>query len=209
MREKIGIIDTEVSNIKSILNLLNYLKVDFELILENFDNTRYDKLILPGVGNVGQFIKNLETRKLINPINNFIEQNKPFLGICLGMQFLFEKSEEDSLHNCLGILKGTVKKFPIIDDNDTVPLIGKRKIFLNKELKEEEKKFGEIHNSKEFYFLHSYYCLSEKKNELFYSNHNGIRFTSGIIKKNLIGVQFHPEKSSDNGVSFMKNFLNF
>ena len=137
---------------------------------------------------------------------NYIQMNKFFLGICVGMQYMFHSSEESNEHKGLNLVKGKVKKFDFLKVNGKIPLIGKNTI--HQSIIDWEKTIlKNINNSKEMYFLHSYYCLADKNFELSKTNYNDFNFTSSIKIENTYGVQFHPEKSGIEGLQIFKNFI--
>lgn len=191
----ITIIDYEAGNLKSICNMLDFLKQDY-IISSNPEEIRAaNKIIFPGQGHFEQAMKNLSSKNLIEPIKSAIENDSKFLGICLGLQVLFEKSEEAPGIKGLGIIKGEVKKFT----EGKIPQIGWNKIKTtenNSFLKDDY-----------FYFVNSYYVIPEEKNIISSNCNYGIDFTSSIEYKNLTAVQFHPEKSADAGVKFFKKWL--
>ena len=190
----IVIIDYGAGNLKSIANMLKYVHADFKISSDAFDIKNAKKLIFPGQGHFSQAVNNLEKKGLIDVIKNQISEGKPFLGICLGLQVLFEKSEEAPEASGLGILKGTVKKYT----KGKIPQIGWNKI------KTTENNSFLINDY--FYFVNSYYVCPEDKNVISSTTNYHIDFCSSIEKDNLIAVQFHPEKSAKAGLSFFKSW---
>ena len=190
----IVIIDYGAGNLKSIANMLKYVNADFKISSDAFDIKNAKKLIFPGQGHFSQAVNNLEKKGLIDVIKNQISEGKPFLGICLGLQVLFEKSEEAPEASGLGILKGTVKKYT----KGKIPQIGWNKI------KTTENNSFLINDY--FYFVNSYYVCPEDKNVISSTTNYHIDFCSSIEKDNLIAVQFHPEKSAKAGLSFFKSW---
>ena len=205
MINNLGVINSDISNIKSITNLLDHVGQKYQLINNKFVVESFDGIILPGVGNFKEFVKNLKRKDIYESLTRYILKKKNFLGICLGMQFLFEGSEEASDEKGINFLKGKVVKFNFKNENLKIPHIGKRRIYIQKN--KINNFFFESFNSEEFYFLHSYYCKAELSDELAYTTYNDVRFSSAVIKDKIIGVQFHPEKSAKNGINFIKNFL--
>lgn len=205
MINNLGVINSDISNIKSITNLLDHVDQKYQFINNKFNVESFDGIILPGVGNFKEFVKNLKKKNIYDSLIKYISKKKNFLGICLGMQFLFEESEEASDEKGINFLEGKVVKFNFKDENLKIPHIGKKKIYIQKN--KISNTFFESFNSEEFYFLHSYYCKAELSNELAYTTYNDVKFSSAIIKDKIIGVQFHPEKSAKNGINFIKNFL--
>lgn len=206
MEKKILLIDSKVSNIKSIINALNYLNVEFSITETRFNPRNYEYVILAGVGHFGKFAYNIKSSKLDKSIFDFIEQDKFFLGICVGMQYLFESSEESIDHKGLGIIKGKVQKFNIELVKDKVPLIGKKKIKMEK-LNWKSTILKSFSGNTDMYFLHSYFCKANLEQELSSTSYNNFNFTSSIKIGNIYGVQFHPEKSGKNGLKVLQNFI--
>ena len=191
----ITIIDYEAGNLKSICNILDFLGEKYRISSDAREIEASEKIIFPGQGHFVQAMKNLEQKKLIEPIKNAIANNVKFLGICLGLQVLFESSEEGSKYKGLGIIKGEVKKFT----QGKIPQIGWNKIKTtqnNSCLKDDY-----------FYFVNSYYVVPEDKNVISSVCNYNIDFTASIEYKNLTAVQFHPEKSSQAGIMFFKKWL--
>ena len=203
---KVTIIDSKVSNLKSICNALNFLQIPFVVTqdLNVIENSK--KLILPGVGHIKEFTNNIEKSEINKALKNYLSDDKNFfLGICVGMQYLFEKSDENLESNGLGFFKGIVKKFTNTKEHHTIPNIGKN--VLSRSLLKWPGTIFDINIEKpEVYFLHSYFCKVEKKYELTKSEYNEIVFTSSIKKNNIYGVQFHPEKSGQTGLKILKKF---
>lgn len=192
----ITIIDYEAGNLKSICNMLDFLGEAYQISVDPKEIEEAQSLIFPGQGHFAQAMKNLENKKLIEPIKNAIANNAKFLGICLGLQVLFERSEEAPDISGLGIIKGEVKKFT----QGKIPQIGWNQIKTNKNnsyLKDDY-----------FYFVNSYYVIPEDESVISSICSYNIDFTASIEYKNLTALQFHPEKSSDAGVSFFKEWVN-
>ena len=190
----IAIVDYGAGNLKSVKNALDYLDVD-SIITDDLKNIKKaDRLILPGDGSFGYMIENLEKKDLVNPIKNFIKSGKPFLGICLGLQGLFEESEESPKVKGLSIFKGKVLKFR----KGKVPQIGWNKIF---------PKQKNIFKEDFMYFVNSYYVVP-KDNSITatITDYNG-NFVSAIESNNITAMQFHPEKSGKAGIELLKRWL--
>ncbi|PIV11016.1 imidazole glycerol phosphate synthase subunit HisH, partial [Candidatus Roizmanbacteria bacterium CG03_land_8_20_14_0_80_35_26] len=156
-------------------------------------------LILPGVGSANQGMKNLKRVKLDKAIVDQLNLDKSFLGICLGMQLLFSKSDEGNV-KCLNIIEGTVKKF---NSRLKVPQIGWNTV----EQKTENKLFKNIPKNSSFYFVNSYYCQPSDESVAVGESEYGINFCSVLVKKNIVATQFHPEKSGQVGRQFIKNWI--
>lgn len=206
----IAVIDYGLGNTGSVVNALNTLGVKNVITNDTAVIKKATGLILPGVGAAGQGMKNLKKNGLDKIIVEEIKKCKPFLGICLGMQLLFETSEEGNV-NCLGIFEGTVKKFtkmrkiPQIGWNNVETQISKLKSQNNNS--KQKKLFAGIPNNSYFYFVNSYYCNPKDKKIIAGKTTYGETFASVVAKDNIVGVQFHPEKSGDVGFQLLKNFI--
>ena len=157
-----------------------------------------EALILPGVGAAGVGMQNLQERGLVTVIQQY---KKPLLGICLGMQLLFENSEEGNTP-CLGFLKGQVKKFQL---ERRVPQIGWNNVNISTQ---KNSLFDGIENNSYFYFVNSYYCVPTETSVIAATTDYGETFASVVATKNVVATQFHPEKSGDIGFRFLQNFIN-
>ena len=193
--DKIVIIDYNSGNIKSLGNMLSCLGCDYILSNKKQDILSAKKLIFPGQGHFAQAMDNLHQSGLIDTIKTSIDKGIDFLGICLGLQILFEKSEEAPNVEGLGIIKGEVKKFKL----GKIPQVGWNKISTTKN--------NSFLNDDYFYFVNSYYVEPKDKNIVSSYTNYEIEFCSSIQKDNLCAVQFHPEKSSIAGVNFFKKWL--
>jgi len=194
----ITIIDYGLGNLGSVKNALDKLGVISLVSSSEADVRNASGLILPGVGAAGEGMKNLKSRKLDTCIKEEAGKGKPILGICLGMQLLMSKSEEGNV-DCLNSIEGQVKKFDI---KLKVPQIGWNTVRTKKGVK----LFAGITQNSYFYFVHSYYCFSVNKNTGIGETEYGAKFCSAFQSDNIFGVQFHPEKSGDNGLFLLKNF---
>ncbi len=195
MKNKIVIIDYGSGNVKSLGNMIEALNYSYILSNKKEDILSADKLIFPGQGHFEQAIFNLKKSGLIDTIKQAIENKTDFLGICLGLQILFEKSEEAPNTEGLGIIKGEVKKF----QKGKIPQIGWNKIKTTKN--------NSYLSDDYFYFVNSYYVAPVDENIISSTTNYEIEFCSSIQKDNLIAVQFHPEKSAQAGIEFFKKWL--
>jgi len=204
---KIVVIDYGIGNVQSIVNVLNQFK-DIEIILSDkkSDILGADGIILPGVGAYRKAMEELIRRELPDTLKKCILLKKPFLGICLGMQLLFDSSEEFGITNGLGFIKGKVKYFPNTID-DKLPHISWNSIYRSS-INWDKSIFKDIDSGDDFYFVHSCICKPENKNIILSeTEYGGIEFCSAIQKDNIYGCQFHPEKSARNGIKVMSNFV--
>ncbi len=159
------------------------------------------RLVLPGVGAFPECMRNLGGLDLIQPIKQFIDTGRPFLGICLGLQLLFDDSEEFGMHEGLGVIPGTVKGF----DKEMglkIPHMGWNQVMFQKDAPI----FRGIPTGSYFYFVHSFYVLANNASDVAAETEYGIRFTCAIARDNVFALQFHPEKSQENGLKILANF---
>ena len=198
---KAAIIDYGMGNLYSVRNAFSSLGIRADIVDSPRLLMSYDKLILPGVGAFGDAMEELKRRGLIGPVKDFAATGKPFLGICLGMQLLLEKSEESKGIKGLGIVAGEVKKFSL---KLKCPHIGWNKI---------EKVFPRLNIFKGIkgdiytYFCHSYFVKPKDKSVVIGETEYGTEFASVIKKGNIYGMQFHPEKSQETGLKLLRNFV--
>lgn len=192
---KISIIDYDAGNVRSIGNMLDFLNASYEITSDKEKIKNSDKIIFPGQGHFEQAIKKLKSKDMFNFVQDLTASGKDFLGICLGLQVLFEKSEEAPNIEGLGVFKGEVLKF----QKGKTPQIGWSKIKTTEN--------NSLLCDDYFYFVHSYYVKPENNSIISsYSNYY-IDFVSGVEYKNVAAVQFHPEKSSNAGINFFKKWL--
>lgn len=202
----IAVIDYGIGNLGSVANLLTKLGKDYQISSDADVVRKADVLILPGVGAAGKGMKGLKNRNLDTLLIEEIMRGKSFLGICLGMQLLFERSEEGNV-SCLGLLKGQVKKF---NRERKVPQIGWNEVIIkNAEFRVKNKLFNKISDKSYFYFVNSFYCIPEDKSLIKGETEYGEKFASMIVKNNLVATQFHPEKSGRLGFQLIQNIINY
>lgn len=213
MSSKVAIIDYGLGNLFSINQACEYVGLESVITKDKRDIENADALILPGVGAFGDAMESLRRSTLIEPILNFIKSKKPFMGICLGMQLLFTESEEFGNHKGLDLIKGRIRKFPVQGDNGEsirVPQIQWNQISKNANELWKESPFLHIEEGTYMQFVHSFYA--EPKSDdivLSFTEYGGIRYASSIIQDNVIGIQFHPEKSGAEGLKIYKSWANF
>lgn len=202
---KIAIIDFKLSNLFSVAHACEYVGIDAKITSDPKDLIDVDGLILPGVGAFADAMKNLDAFGLTPVIYNHIKKNKAFMGVCLGMQLLFEKSLEFGEHKGLGVFKGSVERFDNKSDhkNLRVPHIGWDKI----DIKKETPLFKGFKNGDFMYFVHSYFCIPDDRDIIATTtDYDGFEFVSAVSKNNVFAVQFHPEKSGKDGPMLYSNF---
>lgn len=199
---KIGIVDYGMGNIRSITTTLQYIGVDeVELSSEYEVLKSADKLILPGVGSFGKAMSHIKAKNLDIYLQDIAVNNKkPLLGICLGMQLLGKSSPEDGYNDGLGFVDGKVMKFDNIDFK--VPHVGFNQVKVNRK----GKLYNGLSDNPDFYFTHSYKMTSSADITQSMCDYGG-EFIAGFEFENIAGVQFHPELSQLNGIKLLKNFI--
>jgi len=199
----IAIVDYGMGNLRSVKKAFEKLGFPATVTRNREQILNSDGLVLPGVGAFGDCMKNLEEYGLVEPIKTFIEGGKPFLGICLGLQLLFEESEESPGVGGLGILRGKVVRFPrSSEERLKIPHMGWNQVKMKGELSILEG----IPQESWFYFVHSYYPKPGDESVSAGKTRYGMEFTSAVQKENIFACQFHPEKSSILGLRILKNF---
>ena len=201
----IAVIDYGMGNLRSVEKALESLGADVEVVSDAERLSLSDKIVVPGVGAFKDTIEGMESRGLRRVIGEFIDSGKPYLGICMGYQALFEESQEGGSNEGLGILKGRVKRFQPKGDRK-VPHMGWNQLRIAGNGKGCPLLKG-IADGSYFYFVHSYYVESEDPGIVACTTDYGIDFASMIWKDNMFAVQFHPEKSQENGLRMLKNFI--
>lgn len=205
----ITIIDYQAGNLTSVLAAFQKLNIPAEITNDPQKVIHAERILFPGVGAAGKAIENLKKTQLGDAIHCFLEKQKPFLGICLGYQILFDYSEENSTP-CLGILHGQVKQFSNIFKASNlalkIPHMGWNNVSVTQK---NHPLWNNIPDSSEFYFVHSYYVDPTDKNDHNINCNYGIDFSAGTFHNHIAGVQFHPEKSGEIGLRLLQNFANW
>ncbi|HBY69639.1 MAG TPA: imidazole glycerol phosphate synthase subunit HisH [Flavobacteriaceae bacterium] len=196
MNKKVSIIDYNTGNIRSVINAISKFNVDV-FLTDNHDKIlQSDAIVLPGVGSFSYGMHNLRQKKLERIIHKFVDSGKPVLGICLGMQLMMESSSEFGNTSGLCLFEGAVEKLPG-DSGFLVPHIGWEGV-----------KFSGSEQEEDFFFCHSYVAVPKNTNEVYATTLcSNYRFCSAIKRENVIGYQFHPEKSSKSGVKLIQSFV--
>lgn len=198
----IVLIDAGTGNLRSVQKALENVGANVERTDDPQKVLSAKKVVLPGVGAFGDFMSGLRARGLINAVKDIAERDVPLLGICVGMQVLFEVGEEMGDHEGLGLLKGTVVKFA-----DTlsvkIPHTGWNQV----RVKKDALLFDQVDGGAYFYFNHSYYCQPSDHTDVIAEVEYGIRYACAVRRENVFGVQFHPEKSQAVGLRILKNFV--
>jgi imidazole glycerol-phosphate synthase subunit HisH len=199
---KVAIIDYQLSNLYSVKNACKFVGLSAEITSNPKDIESADALILPGVGAFGNAMQNLKELKLIDSILEQVALKKPLFGVCLGLQLLFERSEEFGNHKGLGLIKGSVVKFSS-ENKIKIPQIGWNKLHITKD----DSHFNGIDNGAFMYFVHSYFVRPKDESVvLAKTTYEDIEYTSAISSDNIFAVQFHPEKSGEVGLKIYQNF---
>ena len=198
------IVDYGMGNLKSVQNAFSEVGYKTEITDDPNRIKESSTIVLPGVGAFRDAIKFLKDKKIDKELIDAIKAGKPFLGICLGMQLLFTYSEEGGLFSGLNVIPGGVKRFPV---SVKCPHLGWNKIkFIHHDNHNMNPIFKDVWDESYFYFVHSYYCEADNPQVVYSTTDYGLVFPSSIWKGNLFGVQFHPEKSSTQGLKILKNF---
>lgn len=198
----IAIIDYDAGNIKSVEKALQKLGADVVITNDAQEILRADKVILPGVGAFGDAMANLKKFGLDKVIYEVVEKGTPFLGICLGLQLLFERSDETPGVEGLGILKGEILRIPDKDDLK-IPHMGWNSLHLQNQ----GRLFMGLSEQSYVYFVHSYYLKAEDEQIVKATTDYSVNIHASVEKDNVFACQFHPEKSSDVGLKILKNFV--
>jgi imidazole glycerol-phosphate synthase subunit HisH len=199
----LAVVDYGAGNLRSVMHALKHLHAEeIQLVREPSQMEGAEKIILPGVGAFGAGMQKLEEQKLVEPICERIKAGIPYLGICLGMQFLFDYSDEMGEYEGFGILSGKVTRFPSFDDLK-VPHMGWNTLTPTRQ----SVLLENIPDNPYAYFVHSYYCIPNDEKDILITVDYGLPFTAAVERDTVYGVQFHPEKSQQLGLQILSNFL--
>ena len=185
------IIDYKAGNLTSVKLAFAALGVETRVTSDPVEIRAADRLVFPGVGAAASAMDNLRSAGLVDTLREVTAAGTPFLGICLGMQILFDHTEEDGGTDTLGILPGQVRRFPMVPDCK-IPQIG----------------WNQVNDAEEYYFVHSYY-VEMNPFAIGTTEYAGVRFASLVRKDNILASQFHPEKSGRIGLKFLTDFLSW
>lgn len=205
---KVGVIDYGAANIENVVRAIRFLGKEVELISDPNQMAKCSHLVLPGVGAFPFGIEQLKNRGFAEELRGEAQSGKPVLGICLGMQLLFEQSEEFEVVEGLALFKGNVRSLGADFKGSKIklPRIGWYRVNASDNALQDD--FFSDWKDKYFYFAHSFYVMPTNRSASELDTYIGLnRICAGYKKNNLIGVQFHPEKSGDNGLSFLEAFL--
>ena len=200
----IGIVDYNMGNLASVINAFAKVGADARVERDPAKLQEYDKLILPGVGAFGDAMENLQKRGMDEAIKHYAASGKPLLGICLGMQLLFESSEEFGSHTGLELIPGKVLAFDEekFDHPLKVPHMGWNELF-----RTDNSLFEGLPKEFYLYFVHSFHAVCDDKYAIG-KTYYGYEFVSAVQHNNIYGIQPHPEKSHSNGLRIIENFAN-
>lgn len=202
----ISIIDYDAGNIKSVEKAIEFLGEKVEITSDKEKILASDGVILPGVGAFGVAMEKLHSRNLVETIKEYAKTGKPFLGICLGLQLLFDESDETPGVKGLGLLEGKIKKIPSEYEDGTtlkVPHIGWNSIDINSS----SKLMKGIPSDSYVYFVHSFYLEAANLSDVIATTEYGVKIHAAVERDNIMATQFHPEKSSDVGLKILSNFI--
>ena len=197
---KVTLLDYGAGNVRSVVNALKALGAEVRPVERPEDILSAERLVFPGVGNFGSIMRALHERGFVEPLREYLRQNRPFLGICLGLQVLFEGSEEAPGVAGLGVFPGFVRRFRV---GLSVPHIGWNGVKARKP----SPLFNGLSGEEKFYFVHSYYVEPADAGLVLTTTDYGLEFASAVQHGNIVAVQFHPEKSGRAGLRFLQNFL--
>jgi len=205
---KIAVIDYDIGNVRSTLSAFENQGADVFLTRDREKILASDGLVLPGVGAFQHGMASLRKYNLVKDIKDYIETGKPFIGICLGMQMLFDNSEEFGLSSGLGLISGSVIKLPTKEvKNEKLPHVSWNELNIVKS-KWDGTILDGINEGSDMYFVHSFIADPEdRSNILSMTEYSGYKFCSSVHKNNIYGCQFHPEKSGKVGLNVIKNFI--
>ena len=200
MEKIIGILDYGMGNIHSVLNALNYIGYEPEIVTSAQEIERCTHLIVPGVGSYAQAMVNIAERGSDVALQQHAQQGKPLLGICLGMQILSTVGQEGGDFKGLDLIPGKVQ---LLDLGDLpVPHVGWNSLQFNFD----HPLCAGLKKHVDFYFVHSYFFNADNQEHVLAATEYGKQFSAIIAKENIVGIQFHPEKSQDNGLLLIENF---
>ena len=201
----IGIVDYNMGNLASVKNAFSLLGEEVVVESDPDKLSQYDKLILPGVGAFGDAMEHLKVNGMDEAVKSYAQNGGYMLGICLGMQLLFDSSEEFGSNEGLGLIPGKIVGFDTSKFSHPlkVPHMGWNRMFTSKHAL-----FEGMDQEHYLYFVHSFHAVCENKNNSIGETEYGYRFTSAVQNDNILGIQPHPEKSHKNGLAILQNFIN-
>lgn len=199
----IAIIDYNAGNLTSVKLGLEYIGLECEITNDPAVISSADRVIFPGVGAAQEAMRNMRELGLVEPLRDAVASGRPFLGICLGTQIIFESSEEDGGTPCIGLVPGSVKRFVPPDPSFKIPQMGWNTVTI----RQPHPILDGIEDESEFYFVHSYYPAPSDESYIIGSTgYAGVEFSSITGRGNLVATQFHPERSGRIGLKLLENF---
>ena len=198
----IAIIDYDAGNLKSVEKAFHFLGEDVTITRDRDTILAADRVVLPGVGAFGDAMEKLHNYHLVNTIYDVVDKKTPFLGICLGLQLMFERSDESDGVSGLGLLKGEILKIPKSGDLK-IPHMGWNSLDI---CKKDSRLFAGIEENPYVYFVHSYYLKAANIEDVAAKTFYSVDIHAAVEHENIFACQFHPEKSSDTGLKILKNF---
>lgn len=202
MNGPIVVIDYGAGNLRSVARALAHVGAEPVVSADPDDIDGAAGVILPGVGAAADTMSNLESRNLVGPLRGYIDEGRPFLGVCMGLQALFDSSEEGGGQACMGVLPGTIRRFPT-GEGRKVPHMGWNTV----EWTREHPVVEGIESGRAFYFVHGFYPDVGDESLTLGRTDYGVSFASVVARGNVVATQFHPEKSSDSGLRLYENFV--
>ena len=202
----IAVVDYGMGNLRSVAKAIELVGAKVVVSNKQKELLASNGIVFPGVGAFNAALVNLKKTGLLSCLHDCISSSKPFLGLCLGFQLLFDHSQEGSGKG-LSIIHGNVKAFNFKNSKLKVPHMGWNTVSINKENKFSKEMFKGIKNNSYFYFVHSYYCVPKSYDVVAAKTSYGIDFCSAVAKGNYWASQFHPEKSGANGLKLLANFV--
>lgn len=205
--KRVVIVDYESGNLFSVFHACRLLGLDPVITKDPVEFQHADGVILPGVGAFGDAMQHLENSGIADAVKEYISQQKPFLGICLGMQLLFDESEEFGSSKGLGLIKGKVRKFRYDDPSVKIPHVGWNQLSKPAAADWNSSWLKDVKDGDYMYFVHSYFVDPVDENDVFaVTDYEGKSFCAAVKKNNIFATQFHPEKSGHTGMSILKEF---
>jgi glutamine amidotransferase len=195
------IVDYQMGNLRSVQKAIEKVGGEAKISSDRSEIAGAEKLILPGVGAFGDAMSELRRRDLEQPIRDFIDSGRPFLGICLGLQLLFERGYEHGQHEGLGVLQGEVVRFDLPSEYK-VPHMGWNTV----SKRSDAPILNETADGTHFYFVHSYYVVPSDPKVIALESDYGVKFCAMVRRENLYATQFHPEKSQSDGLKLLHAF---
>ena len=201
----ISVVDYGMGNLRSVSKALELLGAKVCVTSNPKQIERASKIVLPGVGEFGHAIEELKKRHLMESIKEGVERGKPFLGICLGLQLLLEKSDESPKVKGLSLFKGKVRRLKAKNNSFKIPQMGWNQV----KFKRKSPLIRGLGENPYFYFVHSYYADPVNKSDVLGTTEYGAAFASILERESVFAVQFHPEKSQKSGLQILKNFIRY